>query len=118
MNRQALHRNRLDRFLRLRRIKVQIYIQRSQYLRQNSLQKITLRWDWLPKFIVKELAPDTTEAEFRCQACGRRLLDLFGRAVKGMVDRTVLRALVNEICNEELYRNIPKPEIVEYKFEL
>ena len=72
-------------------------------------------WDWLPRFIVKELAPDTTEAELRCQACGRRLRDLFGRAVKGMVDRTVLRALVNEICNEELYRNIPKPEIVEVR---
>ena len=47
------------------------------------------------------------------QAYGLR--DLFGRAVKGMVDRTVLRALVNEICNEELYRNIPKPEIVEVR---
>ena len=62
-------------------------------------------WDWLPRFIVKELAPDTTEAELRCQACGRRLRDLFGRAGKGMVDRTVLRALVDEICNEELYQS-------------
>ena len=73
-------------------------------------------WDWLPKIIVRDLKqPYTAEIRSRCQACGERLRNLFGRAVKGMVDRTVLRALVNEICNEELYRNIPKPEIVEVR---
>ena len=71
--------------------------------------------DWLPKFIVKELAPDTTDQESRCQACGERLRNLFGRAVKGMVDRTVLRALVDEICNEELYRDTTPAEIVDVR---
>ena len=97
-------------------------MEKSYHMKEGNRNRIRFRirtpkqlWDWLPRFIVKELAPDTTEAEFWCQACGRRLRDLFGRAVKGMVDRTVLRALVNEICNEELYRNIPKPEIVEVR---
>ena len=71
--------------------------------------------DWLPKFIVKELAPDTTDQESRCQACGERLRNLFGRAVKGMVDRTVLRALVDEICNEELYQDTTPAEIVDVR---
>ncbi len=63
-------------------------------------------WDWLPKIISRELKqPDTTDQESRCQACGERLRNLFGRAGKGMVDRTVLRALVDEICNEELYQS-------------
>ena len=70
-------------------------------------------WDWLPKIIARDLsAPDTTEIGSRCQACGQRLRSLFDRAVKGMVDRTLLRELVNEICNEELYRNTPPAEIV------
>ncbi len=74
-------------------------------------------WDCLPKIIYQELKeqPDTPEIKSRCQACGERLRNLFGRAVRGMVDRTVLRALVNEICNEELYRNTPSPEIVEVR---
>ena len=63
-------------------------------------------WDWLPKIISRELKqPDTADIRSRCQACGERLRNLFGRAVKGMVDRTVLRALVDEICNEELYQD-------------
>ena len=95
---------------------------KSYHMKEGNRNRIRFRirtpkqlWDWLPRFIVKELPPDTPETKLRCQACGRRLRDLFGRAVKGKVDRTVLRALVNEICNEELYRNIPKPEIVEIR---
>ena len=70
-------------------------------------------WDCLPKIIARDLnAPDTTDIGSRCLACGQRLRSLFDRAVKGMVDRTLLRELVNEICNEELYRNTPPAEIV------
>ena len=72
--------------------------------------------DWLPRIISCELKqPDTAEIRSRCLACGERLRNLFGRAGKGMVDRTALRALVKEICNEELYRNTPSPEIVEVR---
>ena len=74
-------------------------------------------WDWLPKIIARDLKAPDTDANIgsRCQACGERLRILFGRAVRGMVDRTILRELVNEICNEELYRNTPTPEIVEIR---
>ncbi len=72
--------------------------------------------DWLPRIISCELKqPDTAEIRSRCQACGERLRNLFGRAVKGMVDRTVLRALVDEICNEELYRDTPQAEIIDIR---
>ena len=70
-------------------------------------------WDWLPKVVKRELPQsDTDTIKSRCQACGQRLRALFDRAVKGMVDRTALRELVNEICHEELYRNTPPAEIV------
>lgn len=70
-------------------------------------------WDWLPKIIARDVSTsDTTEIGSRCQACGQRLRSLFDRAVKGMVDRTALRELVNEICRDELYRNTPPAEIV------
>ena len=73
-------------------------------------------WDCLPKIIARNLKqPDTPATELRCQACGRRLQDLFGRAVQGMVARTILSELVNEICNEELNRHTPSPEIVEIR---
>jgi len=73
-------------------------------------------WDWLPKIIARDVsAPDTTEIGLRCRACGQRLRALFDRAVKGMVDRTALRELVNEICHEELYRNTPPAEIVDIR---
>ena len=72
-------------------------------------------WDCLPKFITRELASDTPAAALRCQACGKRLRNLFGRAVQGMVARTILPELVNEICNEELNRHTPSPEIVEIR---
>ena len=73
-------------------------------------------WDCLPKIIARDVsAPDTTEIGSRCQACGQRLRALFDRAVKGMVDRTALRELVNEICHEELYRNTPPAEIVDIR---
>ena len=73
-------------------------------------------WDCLPKIIARNLKqPDTPATELRCQACGKRLQDLFGRAVQGMVARTILPELVNEICNEELNRHTPSPEIVEIR---
>ena len=92
---------------------------RGKYLLKNEDRvKFRIRvprelWDWLPKIIARDLsAPDTTEIGSRCQACGQRLRSLFDRAVKGMVDRTLLRELVNEICNEELYTHTPPAEIV------
>ena len=70
-------------------------------------------WDCLPKIIARDLnAPDTIDTRSRCQACGQRLRSLFDRAMKGMVDRTLLRGLVKEICDEELHRYTPPAEIV------
>ena len=70
-------------------------------------------WDCLPKIIARDLnAPDTTDIGSRCQACGQRLRALFERAEQGMVARTALRELVNEICHEELYRYTSPAEIV------
>ena len=97
-------------------------MEKSYRMKEKTRNRIRFRikvpkalWDWLPKIIAKGLPPDTTETQSLCQACGERLRTLFGRALKGMVDRTALRALVNEICNEELCRNTPKPEIVEVR---
>ena len=70
-------------------------------------------WDCLPKIIARDLnAPDTTDIGSRCQACGQRLRALFERAEQGMIARTALRELVNEICHEELYRYTSPAEIV------
>ena len=91
------------------------YFLRSQNRSRFRISTPERLWDCLPKIIMKGLPPDTTDQELRCQACGRRLRDLFGRAVKGMVDRTVLRALVNEICNEELYQDTTPAEIVDVR---
>ena len=88
-------------------------MEKSYHMKEGNRNRIRFRirtpkqlWDWLPKIISRELKqPDTAEIRSRCQACGERLRNLFGRAGKGMVDRTVLRALVDEICNEELYQS-------------
>ena len=96
-------------------------MEKTYYHRQGNRNRFWLKTpktlqDWLPKIIVRELPQsDTAEIKSRCQACGERLRKLFGRAVKGMVDRTILRALVDEICNEELYRDTPQAEIVEVR---
>ena len=72
-------------------------------------------WEHLPKYITKELTFDIPEIEFRCLACSIRLKQLFLRAIKGMVNKTILKELVNEICNEELYRTTPLPQIQEIR---
>ena len=92
---------------------------RGKYLLKNG-KRVKFRikvpkelWDCLPKIIARDLnTPDTTDIESRCQACGQRLRSLFDRAVKGMVDRTLLRELIKEVCNEELYTHTPPVEIV------
>ena len=72
-------------------------------------------WEHLPKYITKELTFDIPEIESRCLACSIRLKQLFLRAIKGMVNKTILKELVNEICNEELYRTTPLPQIQEIR---
>ena len=93
-------------------------MKRTYYHKEGQRTRFWIRtprklWDWLPKIIARDLsAPDTTDIGSRCQACGQRLRSLFDRAVKGMVDRTLLRELVNEICDEALYTHTPPAEIV------
>ena len=96
-------------------------MEKTYYHKQGNRHRFWMKtpkqlWDWLPKIIVRDLKqPDTADIRSRCLACGERLRNLFGRAVKGMVDRTVLRALVDEICNEELYQDTTPAEIVDVR---
>lgn len=72
-------------------------------------------WDHLPKVIGRKINPDTLDLEKRCEVCALKLKQLFLRAIKGMVNKTILKELVNEICNEELYRSTPLPQIQEIR---